>query len=240
MLVSFKSPGLLAAVECFCLSSDKRNLILCGEYEVEVWDFDELPGCLLNRIEVERTYKSVKFSQCAVSLDNELLVCCIANEIFVYDLHVADVRSSKRVLRGHLGKIEFCKFLKVNRYLISYAVDGMVFLWDIIESKATGFARIASGLENIVSMAVSPAEDRVICCLSSDRVSVINLCKLECALSSELLRAPTKGRVNTFETSLQLAGRIASTSNIPTSSVENHTAEVFRSPDLGKTFLVNA
>ena len=233
MLVSFKSPGL-RAVECFCLSSDKRNLILCGEYEVDVWEYDTLPGRLLKKSGVEK----FEFSQCIVSLDNELLVCCIANVIFVYSLHVADFHSSKRVLRGHLGKIEFCKFLKVNRYLISYGVDGMVFLWDIVESKAAGFARIALGLENIVSMAVSPAEDRVVCFLSSDRVCVINLCKLECALSSEFLTTRAKGRVNTAEKSLQQEGRVASLSNIPTSSFEDYTADAFRSPDLEKRFLL--
>ena len=233
MLVSFESPGL-RAVECFCLSSDKKNLILCGEYEIEVWEYDTLPGRLLKKSGVEK----FEFSQCIVSLDNELLVCCIANVIYVYSLHVADFHSSRRVLLGHLGKIEFCKFLKVNRYLISYGVDGMVFLWDIVESKAAGFARIALGLENIVSMAVSPAEDRVVCFLSSDRVSVIDLCKLECALSSEFLTTPAKGRVNTAEKSLQQEGRIASLSNIPTSSFEDYTAEAFRSPDLEERFLL--
>ena len=89
---------------------------------------------------MERPFNPMKFSHCAVSQDTELLVCCLANAIFVHSLKVADIHSTKRVLRGHLGKIEFCKFLKSNRYLISYAVDGMVLLWDISESKAIGFA----------------------------------------------------------------------------------------------------
>ncbi|CAH3184599.1 unnamed protein product, partial [Porites evermanni] len=169
---SFSSPCLLS-IDSFCLSSDNRNLILCGdEYEIEIWEFSLYPLHLLKRICVERSFNPVKFSHCAVSQDTELLVCCLANVIFVYSLQVADIHSSKRVLRGHVGKIEFCKFLKRNRYLISYAVDGMVFLWDISESKAIGFARIAKGREKIICMAVSPDEDRAVCFISPSRVCV--------------------------------------------------------------------
>ena len=132
---SFSSPCLFS-IDSFCLSPDNRNLILCGdEYEIKIWEFSLYPCHLLKRICVERSFNPVKFSHCVVSQDTELLVCCLANVIFVHSLQVADIHSSKRVLRGHLGKIEFCKFLKRNRYLISYAVDGMVFLWDISESK---------------------------------------------------------------------------------------------------------
>ena len=161
---SFFSPWSVLSIDSFCLSSDNRNLIMCGgEYEIEIWEFRLYPRHLLKKICVERSFNPVKFSHCAVSQDSELLVCCLGNVIFVHSLQVAVIHSSKRVLRGHLGKIEFCKFLKRNRYLISYAVDGMVFLWDISESKAIGFARIAKGREKIVCMAVSPDEDRGVC-----------------------------------------------------------------------------
>ena len=129
---------------------------------------------------VEKFYNSVKFSLWIFSQDNELLVCCIANLIYVYKLTVANIHSSRQILWGHLGKIEFCTFLKVNLFLISYGVDGMVFLWNITESKAIGFMRIVYGREKIVSMAVSPEEDRAVCFLSSGRVCVITLGKLEC------------------------------------------------------------
>ncbi|KAJ7375999.1 hypothetical protein OS493_037551 [Desmophyllum pertusum] len=141
MSASFKSPAFLT-VECCCLSSSTRELILCGEYEIEIWEYTK-PSCrLLTRLAVERP---VTFSQCTISLDNQLLVCCIANRILVYSPHDPDVNSSKRVLRGHLGRIEFCRFLKVNRYLISYGVDGMVFLWDISESKAVDSQQLHKG-----------------------------------------------------------------------------------------------
>ena len=100
---SFKSPGP-PTVDCFCLSPDLSNLILCGgRYEIEIWDFKKHPRCLLKKMEVEGFYNPVKFSQCNVSLDNELLVCCIANLIYVYNLPVSHskIHSSRRILRGH-------------------------------------------------------------------------------------------------------------------------------------------
>ena len=207
-------------IDNFCISSDNRNLILCGGYEVEIWEFNKYPRRLLERIELERSYNPVKFSQCAVSQDRELLVCCLANEIFVHSLQVADIHSSKRVLRGHLGKIEFCRFLKRNRHLISYAVDGMVFLWDIAESKSVAFARIAKGREKIVCMAVSPDEDRAVCFVSPRKVCVLNLCNLECALPADFFTARRKGGISTAEKSLLPSGQILTT-KIPASWLEN-------------------
>ena len=219
---SFSSRYLLS-IDRFCLSSDNRNLILCGgDCEIEIWGFSLYPRLLLKRIYVERSsHNPVKFSYCAVSQDTELLVCCLANVIFVHSLQVADIHSSKRVLRGHLGKIEFCKFLKRNRYLISYAVDGMVFLWDISESKAIGFARIAKGREKILCMAVSPDEDRAVCFISPSGVCVLNFCNLKCALPVDFFTASRKDGMSTAETSLLPFRQISSTTNIQASLREN-------------------
>ena len=235
---SFSSSCLLS-IDSFCLSSDNRNLILCGgEYEIEIWEFSLYPRHLLKRICVERSFNPVKFSHCAVSQDTELLVCCLANVIFVHSLQVADIHSSKRVLRGHLGKIEFCKFLKRNRYLISYAVDGMVFLWDISESKAIGFARIAKGREKILCMAVSPDEDRAVCFISSSRVCLLNVCNLKCALPVDFFTAPSKDGISTAETSLLPFRQISSTTNIPASFPENIQPGGFSNPDLEEQFFL--
>ena len=235
---SFSSPCLLS-IDSFCLSSDNRNLILCGgEYEIEIWEFSLYPRHLLKRICVERSFNPVKFSHCAVSQDTELLVCCLANVIFVHSLQVADIHSSKRVLRGHLGKIEFCKFLKRNRYLISYAVDGMVFLWDISESKAIGFARIAKGREKILCMTVSPDEDRAVCFISPSGVCVLNFCNLKCALPVDFFTAPRKGGISTAETSLLPFRQISSTTNIPASFPENIQPGGFSNPDLEEQFFL--
>ncbi|KAJ7375984.1 hypothetical protein OS493_037536 [Desmophyllum pertusum] len=112
-----KIDHILTVECCFAFHRLHEKLILCGEYAIEIWEYTK-PSCrLLTRLGVERPYNSVTFSQCTISLDNQLLVCCIANRILVYSLHDPDVNSSKRVLRGHLGRIEFCRYLKVNRYL---------------------------------------------------------------------------------------------------------------------------
>ena len=239
MSESFKAPGP-QTVDCFCLSWDMNNLILCGGYyEIEIWEFQKYPCRLLKRVEVESFYSPrVKFSKCTVSPDNELLVCCIANLIFVYNLPLINhVHSSRKLLRGHLGKVEFCRFLKVNRYLISYAIDGMVFLWDVAKSKAIGFVRITHGEEKIVSMAVSPEEDKAICFSSADRVCMINLCKLERALSSKFLTAPPKGMVDTSQPRLQPVGGVPAMANVPNSSSKH---EMLDAPDLEERFLLTA
>ena len=205
---SLKSPGLLT-IECCCFSWDKRLVILCGDYEVEILEYAK-DAC--RRLGVERPYHSVKFAQCTVSLDNQLLVCCIANRILMYNLVAPNINSSKQVLRGHLGRIEFCRFLKANRYLISYGVDGMVFLWDIGELKAVAFARITQGKEKIVAMSVSPEEDLAVCFTSSDRVYLVRLRGLGAAPSLNPLRSPSKDKLETAESSLRTPLQIASIS----------------------------
>ena len=241
MSESFDSLGP-PTVDCFCLSPDLNNLILCGGcYEIEIWDFKQHPRCLLKKMEVEGFYNPVKFSQCNVSLDNELLVCCIANLIYVYNLPLSHskIHSSRRILRGHVGKIEFCRFLKVNRYLITYAIDGMVFLWDVTESKAIGFVRIAKGQEKITSMAVSPEEDKVVCFLSSNRVCVIHLYKLESAMCNKFSMELTKSKEKATESRIYLAERNPSTSNIPTAFAEDYKCEASSSSDSEESFLTD-
>ena len=150
---------------------------------------------------------------------------------------MVNIHSSRQILRGHLGKIEFCRFLKVNRYLISYAIDGMVFLWDISESKAIGFVRIGQGEEKIVSMAVSPEEDKAICFSSADRVCVLNLRNLKCDLSSKFLTVPPKGMIDTSLLRLQLGEEIPSRANVLNSSYEDDMSDA---PDLEERFLLTA
>ena len=220
IMSSFTCKSPLLTVDCFCLSSDKKKFIFCGEYEIEIWEYNHCPIRLLARSGIaEKCF--VKFSYCTVSLDNELLVCCTSNIIIVFCLCAPDVCSSRQILRGHIGRIEFCKFLRVNRYLISYGVDGMVFLWDLIEAKAAGFMRIAQGQENIVSMAVSPEGQRLVCFTSSGHVYLIRLWNLKCAMPSKLLRESMKGKAGVADTTLELAGEIASQCK-PISYLDNY------------------
>ena len=228
---NFESTGVLV-IDCCCLSSLKQEVILCGEYLIEIWKYGE-PSCrVLTRLGVEKSYQSVKFNQCAVSIDGQLLICSIANTILVYSLNAPQVNSSKQVLRGHLGRIEFFQILKGNRYLISYGVDGLVFLWDISGSKAVAFSTIAQGQENIVSMAVSPEENKAVCFFCSGRVCVIKLWNLGSVASVDYLTGPERSKVKTGDRREQAPNQFASTATISTSAVEHDTSESFSSFDV--------
>ena len=102
--------------------------------------------------------------------------------------------------------------MKANRYLISYGVDGVVFLWDISELKAVAFARITQEKEKIVAMAVSPEEDLAVCFTSSSRVCLVKLCGLGAAPSLKPLTSPSKGKMETAESNLLIPPQIASIS----------------------------
>ncbi|XP_022798969.1 uncharacterized protein LOC111337017 isoform X1 [Stylophora pistillata] len=171
----------LVAVECCRLSSDKQEVILCGQYQIEIWKYGESSCHLLTTIHVENIHHSLRFSQCIVSSDNQLLVCCIGNTILIYRRNASNVNSSKRVLHGHLCKVEFCRFLKENRYLISYGIDGKVFLWDTSgqedRCKAVGFTKIP--VDTVVCMAVSPDEEKIVCFSSINLMCLVKLCNLK-------------------------------------------------------------
>ncbi|KAJ7388176.1 Cilia- and flagella-associated protein 57 [Desmophyllum pertusum] len=154
--------------------------------------------CLLPLIE----YRAYLVRQCTISLDNQLLVCCIANTILVYSVHDPDVNSSKRVLRGHLGRIEFCRFLKVNRYLISYGVDGMVFLWDISESKVAWICKNSTSARKHCKAWPCPRRRQSRWFSSSGRVCTIKLCELAVSLSLKPLMEPAECKMEIAETSL--------------------------------------
>ena len=127
----------------------------------------------------------------------------------------------------------------MNRYLITYAIDGMVFLWDVTESKAIGFVRIAQGQEKITSMAVSPGEDRVVCFLSSNRVCVIHLYKLESSMCNKFSMELTKSKEKATESRIHLAERNPSTSNTPTAFAEDYKSEASSSSDSEESFLTD-
>jgi len=125
-----------------------------------------------------------KFTHCTVSPENDMLAYCIADRIFLCPLKT--VQSTQQLPRAHLGKVEFCQFLRGNRYLISYGIDGTMFLWDLSEWKAVAFAKIAQGLESIVSMALSAEGDKVVCVTSFGRLNIIKPCGLKDAKLSKL------------------------------------------------------
>ena len=182
---SFDSPGLLSEDCCCCFSSDSKEVIICSEFHIEFWDH---ASCrLLRKVEADVPYTEVdKFTHCTVSPENDLLAYCIADRILVCPLKTSIDQSIRQLPRAHLGRVEFCQFLGGDRYLISYGVDGNVFLWDLSEWKVAAFAKIVQGWEGIVSMAVSAEGDKVVCVTSFGRLNVIKPCGLKGAILSKL------------------------------------------------------
>ena len=179
---SFDSPSKLLSVDCCCFSSDNTKFIICGEFSIEVWEYASPPCRLLAKVEINvpGLYTEIdKFTHCTVLPKSDLLACCIVDKILLYKLNnPTDPQSILQLPRAHLGKIEFCQFLKGNRYLISYGVDGTVFLWDLSQWKAIAYAKVAQGRESIVGMGVFPEENEVVCLTSLGRTSMLKLCGL--------------------------------------------------------------
>jgi len=194
---SFDSPLGPQPVHCCCYSADSTKLILCCAFQISIWEYYERRPCrLLANVEPFGPFNEFdRFSHCTVSSDNELLACCIVDRILLYPLEAAEGdQTILQLPRAHLGRIEFCKFLKGTRYLISNGVDGTVFLWDLREWKAIAYARVAQGRETIVSLAVSPKEDDVVCFTSFGRLSRIKLCGLVNEMSTKF---PSPDLMNT-------------------------------------------
>ncbi|XP_068702139.1 uncharacterized protein [Montipora foliosa] len=214
VLVSFKFPVLCPpTVACCCLSSDKAMLILCGDNEVEIWEYENSPCRLLARSGVSSFYSTYKFSHCTLSVDNNLLACCIGNNVVLFSSVRDSAKTSppKAILRGHLARTVFSKFLKVNRYLLTYDIDGLVFLWELSRTKAVAFARITQGQESIVCLLMSPKEDTAVCLLSSSRVCVIKLWKME---DEPLWMQPMEDTVSSSEIRRQTVRELVSKSEI--------------------------
>ena len=182
--VCFFAPTLVS-INCCCFSRDNSIVILCGDWRVEVWE-DVLCSrrCLkmvkeMNEMGPYQT--NDRFHYCSVSSRNELLAFCIADDVVLCSLCPPAKESFCRLPRAHLGQIQFCQFFRETRYLISYGIDGAVFLWDLYERKAAAFARVAEREESIEGMSVSSGEDEVVCSLSSGRVITIELHGLKSA-----------------------------------------------------------
>ena len=184
---SFDSPGLTSEDCCCCFSANNSDLIICSEFYIDFWDHSSNPCRLLRRVQTDVPYTEIdKFTHCTVSPENDLLAYCITDRILLCMLKTATDQCILQLPCAHLGKVEFCKFLKGSRYLISYGVDGTVFLWDLSEWKAVSFVKIAQGRESIISMAVSSEEDKLVCATSFGRLKMIKLCGLKEKVLSKL------------------------------------------------------
>ena len=191
----------LGSINCCCLSPGNSLVILCGELRVEIWE-DVLCSrqCLRMVKELMGLYlSSERFHYCAVSSGNERLACCIVDDVLLCSLDSPAEESFWCLPHAHLGQIQFCQFLRENHYLISYGIDGAVFLWDLIQGKAVAYARVAEGEEIIKGMSVSSMEDEVVCLISTGRVIMIKLHGLKsAAMPSQMLSLDATERSLTF------------------------------------------
>jgi WD40 repeat protein len=157
-------------VDCCCFSSDNSKLFFCNASSVLILEYpSKVVSCRTITVPPYVNSRSDTCSHCTVSSDNMLLAWCVANEMFIYSLNGSD--AFWKVPHNHLGKVEYCDFLRGNRYLISYGIDDVVFLFDLVEGKSIAYVR----LESIISMALSADEDKAVCLESSGKVSVINM-----------------------------------------------------------------
>ena len=186
----------LSTVDCCCFSSDNAKVLICGQLSIQIWEYTGNSCRLLKVLEPSGICReSDKFTHCAVSSNDNLLACCIGEKILLYS--AAKQESVLQIRHCHLGRVDFCQFLKGTRYLISYGVDGVVFLWDVNALQAVAHARITQGRESIIKVAVSPEEDKLVCLTSSGRFNVVKLCGLKCDKLSDVPLMNTNASENT-------------------------------------------
>ena len=192
LIVTFDFPAvesLILPLDCCCLSSDNTKLIVCGGFIIEIWEYGASACRLIARIENHVFISSYsEFTNCTVSSETNLLACCITDRIALCPMNIPTDQSVLLLPPAHLGKIELCQFVKGGRYLISYGVDGNVFLWDLNRCEAIAFAKLCQGRESIERLCGSCEEDKFFFLTSSGRFGVLTLCGLE---HSIFLKLPT-------------------------------------------------
>ena len=168
-------------VDCCCFSLDSSKLFFCNAFSVLILKHEphNVDVTTLHKRST-RSPKSYICSHCTVSSDDKLLACCIGNEIFIF--LVTDPDRFYKVPHHHLGQIQYCKFLGGKRYLLSYGIDGLMFLFDLVEQQPIAYLRH----DSCIRMAISPNEDKIVCLESSGKMSVITLHGLESDLILDL------------------------------------------------------
>ena len=131
----------------------------------------------------------MKCTFCTCSVNADLLACCVGDRVDIFSLRPTGKRAEKAEtqLTGHCGCVRWCQFIKGNRYLVTYGVDRYILLWDLDKKIPVGCVCPAVGKEEIVSVAVSPEEDLLVCALSSGRLTEIKLQGLEARQQSSTL-----------------------------------------------------
>ena len=192
LIVTFDLPAvesLISPLDCCCLSSDNTKLIVCGGFIIEIWEYGASACRLIAGIEHHVFISNYnEFTYCTVSSETNLLACCITDRIALCPVNTPTDQSVLLLPPAHLGKIELCQFVKGGRYLISYGVDGNVFLWDLNRCEAIAFAKLCQGRESIKRLCGSCEGDKFFFLTSSGRFGVLTLCGLG---HSILLKLPT-------------------------------------------------
>ena len=162
-------------IDSCCFAPDNSKIFFCNAFGVFIQHYPakNSPSLMLSIRNVH--YRSV-CSHCAVSSDKKLLVCCIADEILVHPLDGPN--AFWKVPHNHSSMIKSCNFLEGNRYLISYGIDDVLFLFDLLLWESVAYAK----LECTIAMAISPDEDKIVCLGSSGEVVLINLHGLKSGL----------------------------------------------------------
>ena len=190
LLETFDFPAvesLLPAVDCCCLSSDNTKLIVCGKFIIEIWEYGRSACRLITRIGNRSFFSNYnEFSHCTISQETNLLACCITDSIALCPMNTPTNQSIRLLPPAHLGKIEFCQFVKGGRYLISYGVDRNVFLWDLNRCEAIAFAKLCQERESIERLCGSCEADKFFFLTSSGRLGVLTLCGLEHSILPKL------------------------------------------------------
>ena len=190
LLETFDFPAvesLLPAVDCCCLSSDNTKLIVCGKFIIEIWEYGRSACRLIIRIGNRSFFSNYnEFSHCTISQETNLLACCITDSIALCPMNTPTNQSIRLLPPAHLGKIEFCQFVKGSRYLISYGVDRNVFLWDLNRCEAIAFAKLCQGRESIERLCGSCEADKFFFLTSSGRLGILTLCGLEHSILPKL------------------------------------------------------
>ena len=184
-LASFDPPGLVSEDFCCFFTVDKK-IVFSTELHIEIWDPATITNKASTRLDVDvLCSKADIITYCTVSRNNDLLACCVVDRILLYSFNSpTNPLLVLKLPRAHLGKIEFCRFLNGKRYIISYGIDGAVFLWDLLERTAISFIRIPVEGENISFMTVSPKEDKVVGCTSCGKFFQITLNGLKSEMPS--------------------------------------------------------
>ena len=179
--------SLLPAVDCCCLSSDNTKLIVCGKFIIEIWEYGRSACRLITRIGNRSFFSNYnEFSHCTISQETNLLACCITDSIALCPMNAPTNQSIRLLPPAHLGKIEFCQFVKGGRYLISYGVDCNLFLWDLNRCEAIAFAKLCQERESIERLCRSCEADKFFFLTSSGRLGVLTLCGLEHSILPKL------------------------------------------------------